>query len=415
MEHAAAEFDGARVARHRPWPSGIGDRLDRPLTSYYLILGIAILLLGIGMLMAISISSWQQSARSMPANSLLQRQAICVGIGIACMLLAASAPPRVFRAAAYPLLCVALVGLCLELIGAGQDGAPRWFNIGGQQVQPSEIAKFALVVWGSDLLARKYKLGLLADWRHYLIPLMPGVSVVCLLVMGGNDLATTFILLMIFLTLLWVIGTPGPVFGGMLILVALTLLLLVVSAPYRFQRIELMFLHPGSAAAVGPDMQAIQGKRAFGSGGWFGVGLSASSQKWSAVPNATTNFIFTIVGEDLGLIGASLVTLLYGGLAYTGMRIARRSDDIFIRLAATGAMAWIVIQAFANIGGVLGLFPVTGMSLPLVSYDPSSLLVTMITLGMLMSFAKRESDAIRAIAAGATPVRRALSWLGLVA
>lgn len=412
MERAGTEFGGARAADHRPGRLGLREQLDRPLTSYYLTLGIAILLLGIGLLMAISISSVQQSSRAVAPNWPLQRQAVCVGIGIACMLLAAVTPPRVFRVMAYPLLAVAVLGLVLALIS--QDHAEQWINIGGQRVQPSEIAKFALVVWGSDLLARKYKLGLLADWRHNLVPLLPGTAVVCMLVVAGNDLGTTFILVMIFLTLLWVIGTPGPVFGTMLIMAALIALFLIASDPYRLQRIDVMFLHP-SGGLVGANMQAIQGRRAVGSGGWLGVGLGAGSQKWSTVPNATTSFIFAIVGEDLGLVGASVVTLLYGGLAYTGMRIARRTDDIFIRLAATAAAAWIVVQAFVNIGSVLALFPVTGMSLPLVSYNPSSLLVTAITAGMLMSFAKREPEAIRAIATGTTPVRRALKRWGLLA
>ena len=128
------------------------------------------------------------------------------------MWVAARSSPRLFRAFAYPLLAVSVVGLSLTLIhgvGVSQNGAARWIDIGGQQIQPSEIAKLALAVWGADLLARKEKLGQLADWRHMLVPLMPGAGVLCLLVMSGDDLGTTFILLVIFLALLWVIGTPG--------------------------------------------------------------------------------------------------------------------------------------------------------------------------------------------------------------
>ena len=144
------------------------------------------------------------------------------------MWVAARSSPRLFRALAYPLLAVSVVGLCLTLIhgvGVTQNGASRWINLGGQQVQPSEIAKLALAMWGADLLARKDKLGQLADWRHMLVPLMPGAGVLCLLVMAGDDLGTTFILLVIFLALLWVIGTPGRVFSGVLILMALAMVL----------------------------------------------------------------------------------------------------------------------------------------------------------------------------------------------
>jgi cell division protein FtsW len=151
-----------------------------------------------------------------------------------------------------------------------------------------------------------------------------------------------------------------------------------------------------------------------GSGGWFGVGLGAGKLKWGWVPNAPTDFIFAIIGEELGLVGTLCVTFLYGGLAYAGMRIARRVPDTFMRLAAAAATAWIVVQALVNIGAVIGLLPITGVPLPLVSAGLSSLLVTLVALGMLMSFAKREPGASQALAAaGPGPALRVLSWLGL--
>src|ERR1700691_5115425 len=193
------------------------------------------------------------------------------------MWLAARSSPRVFRAFAYPLLAVSAVGLALTLvrgIGVSSGGASRWIAIGGQQIQPSEIAKLALAVWGADLLARKEKLGQLADWRHILVPLMPGTAVLCLLVMTGDDLGTTFILLVIFLALLWVIGTPGRIFVGLLILMGLAMALMIVSEKYRSERLTGFFSTQGSP--TGPYMQSIQGKYAIASGGPLGVGLGAS-------------------------------------------------------------------------------------------------------------------------------------------
>ena len=153
-----------------------------------------------------------------------------------------------------------------------------------------------------------------------------------------------------------------------------------------------------------------------GSGGWFGVGLGASREKWGWVPESTTDFIFAILGEELGLVGTLCVSFLYGGLAYAGLRIARRVQDTFMRLAAGAATAWIVVQALVNMGAVLGLLPITGVPLPLVSEGLSSLLVTMVALGMLMSFAKREPGASQALAAAGPSVPlRVLSWLGLAA
>ena len=389
--------------------------LDRPLTSYYLVLGITTLLLGLGLVMVQSTASVADLSAGLSPYSDFKKQLLGAAIGLPLMWVAARSSPRLFRAFAYPLLAVAVVGLGLTLIhgvGVSQNGAARWISIGGQQVQPSEIAKLALVVWGADLLARKDKLGQLADWRHMLVPLMPGTAVLCLLVMTGDDLGTTFILLVIFLALLWVIGTPGRVFGGMLILISLAIALMMVSSKYRMDRI-LGFLDP-QGGPTGPYMQSIQGKYALGSGGITGVGLGASGEKWGWVPESTDDYIFAILGEELGLMGTLCVTFLYGLLAFAGLRIARRVPDLFSRLAVTGITAWIVMQAVVNIGVVIGVLPITGVPLPLLSAGLSSLLVTLIALGMLMSFARLEPGAQEALAArGPGWSLRVLSWLGL--
>ncbi len=389
--------------------------LDRPLTSYYLVLGITMLLLGLGLVMVQSTASVADLSAGLSPYTDFKKQLIGAVIGLPLMWLAARSKPRLFRAFAYPLLAVAIVGLGLTLIhgvGVSQNGAARWISIGGQQVQPSEIAKLALVVWGADLLARKDKLGQLADWRHMLVPFMPGTAVLCLLVMTGDDLGTTFILLIIFLALLWVIGTPGRVFGGILILISLAIALMMVSSKYRMERI-LGFIDP-QGGPTGPYMQSIQGKYAIGSGGITGVGLGASGEKWGWVPEATSDYIFAILGEELGLIGTLCVTFLYGLLAFAGLRIARRVPDLFCRLAATGITAWVVMQAVVNIGVVIGVLPITGVPLPLVSAGLSSLLMTLVALGMLMSFARLEPGAQEALAArGPGWPLRVLSWLGL--
>src|SRR5580704_8296933 len=237
----------AADALRLPGLGGVRDRigmwralLDRPLTSYYVVLGITMLLLCLGLVMVQSTASVVDLTAGLSPYSDFSKQLLGAAVGLPLMWVAARSSPRLFRAFAYPLLAVSVVGLSLTLIhgvGVSQNGASRWIDIGGQQVQPSEIAKLALAVWGADLLARKEKLGQLADWRHMLVPLMPGAGVLCLLVMSGDDLGTTFILLVIFLALLWVIGTPGRVFSGLLILMTLAMLLMIVSAKYRFQRV----------------------------------------------------------------------------------------------------------------------------------------------------------------------------------
>ncbi len=410
----------AAAVRPAPPPSpargqlaGLIAALHRPLTSYYLILGITTLLVALGLVMVLSTSSVAQLAEGASPYSGFQHQLVGVLLGLPCMWLAARASPGLFRAAAYPLMFVSIVGLLLvPLIGVKSGGATRYLEIGPVPFQPSELAKLAFLLWGADLLARKEKLRQLGDWRYLLIPLLPGAGLLCMLVMLGDDLGTTFVLLVIFLALLWVVGTPIRLYAGILGMIGLVLLILIVVAGYRSQRLSI-FLHP-QGNPTGADMQAIQGKWAVGSGSWFGVGLGASRQKWGWVPNDTTDFIFAILGEELGLVGTLCVSLLYGGLAFAGLRIAGRARDTFVRLAAAGATAWIVVQALVNISTVLGLLPITGVPLPLVSSGLSSLIVTMVALGMLMSFAKREPGATEALAA-ADPgaARRVLSWLGL--
>jgi len=321
----------------------------------------------------------------------------------------------VFRAMAYPLLAVSVIGLGLTLIpgvAVKHNDVARWIAIGPITFQPSELAKLALAVWGADLLARKEKLGMLVDWRHLLVPLMPGAGVLAVLVMAGDDLGTTSILLIILLALLWIAGIPTRVFTALLILMGLVLVLLIVARGYGSSRIT-DFLNPSSASLTTANWQPTQGKYALGSGGLFGVGLGASKEQWGWLPESSSDFIFAIIGEELGLVGTLCVTALYGGLAWAGLRVARRAPDTFSRLAAAAITAWIVMQAVVNIGAVIGVFPITGVPLPLVSQGLSSVLVTMIGLGMLMSFARREPGASQALAArGPGAGSRVLSWLG---
>jgi len=387
--------------------------LDRPLTSYYLVLGITMLLLALGLVMVLSTSSAQAIAQGGSPYGGFQKQLLGVVIGLPLMWIAARSSPVVFRAAVYPMIAASVLGLMLVLaVGHTVLGGERWIGIMGFQVQPSEFAKLAFVLWGADLLARKEKAGQLNEWRHLLIPLLPGAAILSLLVMLGDDLGTTFILLVIFLALLWVIGSPMRLFAGMLGLMGFAMVVLVIVAPYRLQRITGFFNPQANVLTVG--WQSHEGQTAVGSGGWFGVGLGAGKMKWGWVPEPTTDFIFAVIGEELGLIGTLCVTFLYCGLAYAGLRIARRVPDTFMRLAAAAATTWIVVQALVNVCAVIGILPITGVPLPLVSAGLSSLLVTLVALGMLMSFAKREPGASQALAAaGPGPLLRALSWLGL--
>jgi cell division protein FtsW len=430
----AAEADGAELTGSRlPGPDatlagavrrarslrdgalGLKALLDRPLASYYLVLGCSLLLLGVGLMMVLSTSTAYDLDQGLPPYSMFEKQLLGAAVGLALMGIAVKSPPRLFRAFAYPLLFAAIGGLVLVLLFGHQvQGVKRWLTVAGTQVQPSEFAKLALALWGADLLARKEKLGQLTDWRHILVPLLPGAALMCMLVMIGKDLGTTFLLLVIFLSLLWVIGAPGKLIIGMVALMAFALLMLVAVHPYELARLTGFLSSQSPSCRNLTCYQLVQGKDALGSGGLFGVGSGASRAKWGWVPNSPTDFIFAILGEELGLVGTLCVVLLYGGLAFAGLRVARRVPDTFARLGAGAITVWLTVQALVNMGAVLGLLPITGVPLPLISAGVSSLIVTMAALGMLMSFARSEPGAAQALAAAGPGLpRRLAGWLGM--
>lgn len=377
-------------------------------------LGCSLLLLALGLVIVLSASTAYQLVQQLPPYAPFEKQVAGALVGLVIMWLATKAPVRLFRLCAYPLLIASVLGLVLVLlVGPKVGGVERWIDIAGFDVQPSEFAKLAFVLWGADLLARKEKLRQLTDSRQLLIPLLPGLAVLGLLVMAGDDLGTTFLLVVIFLALLWVIGTPARLLVGMVGLMVFVVLVLIVVEPWRLNRLTGYLGQSSSSCSA--CYQLTEGKYALGSGGWFGVGLGASQSKWGWVPNDPTDFIFAILGEELGLLGSLCVVALYGGIAFAGLRIARRVPDTFSRLAAGSITLWVIAQALVNIGAVLGVLPITGVPLPLMSVGVSSLLVTMTALGMLMAFARSEPGAREALAAaGSSPPQRILRWLGLV-
>lgn len=383
--------------------------LDRPLTSYYLIVGATALLTVLGLVMVLSASSVMAFADSGSSFSVVGRQALWVLLGLPLLALAARLPVRAYRLLAYPALIGAVGLLVLVLvpgIGVNVNGNQNWIDLGGPlRLQPSEAAKLALVLWGADLLARKQRS--IRRWRHLLVPLVPVGFLIMALVMVGKDLGTTLVLVTILMALLWLAGAPTRLFLALAGVLALGATYFVTSAAYRLDRVR-SFLNP-FADYRGTGWQGAHSILAIATGGWWGRGLGASDQKWGWLPAAHTDFIFSIIGEELGLVGTLVVLALFAALGYAGLRVAGRSDDLFVQLAAGAATAWLMVQAIVNIGGTLGLLPVTGIPLPLVSYGGSALLPTMFALGMLLSFAKREPGAAEALAArGPGPARRLL-------
>ncbi|OEU98141.1 MULTISPECIES: putative lipid II flippase FtsW [Streptomyces] len=380
---------------------------DRPLTAYYLILGGSVLLLVLGLVMVFSASQIQALQSGLPSTYYFRKQVVAAAIGAVLLLAACRMPVRMHRALAYPLLAGSVFLMCLvQVPGIGQEvnGNQNWIHLGGPfQLQPSEFAKLALVLWGADLLARKGEKKMLTQWKHLLVPLVPVAFLLLALIMLGGDMGTALILAAVLFGLLWLAGAPTRLFTGVLAVALTAAVLLVTSNANRMSRLACI-----GATDPGPDdrcWQAVHGIYALASGGWFGSGLGASVEKWGQLPEPHTDFIFAVTGEELGLAGTLSVLALFAALGYAGIRVAGRTEEPFVRYAAGGVTTWIIAQAVINVGAVLGLLPIAGVPLPLFSYGGSALLPAMFAVGLLIAFARSDPAARAALA-----VRQPLLW-----
>lgn len=369
--------------------------LDHPLSTYYLLIGASLLLLLLGLVMVLSASSIESYRIFGSAYTLAQRQAMFAVIGVIMLIFAARTATQFWRAISWYLLAISLVFLVAVLIvGVEVAGQRNWIELFGPfRFQPSEFAKFALIVWGADLLTRKSRL--LDNWKHLLVPLLPVAGLMMVLVLLEGDFGNAFMLAAITSGMLFAIGAPMRLFAIFAGLGAVSVWLLTVAAPYRMDRFT-AWLNPGNDR-LGVDWQVTQGQYAMGTGGFWGVGLGASREKWGSLPEAHTDFIFPVIGEELGLVGTLAVLGLFALLAFAVFRLSKTTSDAFVRVAAAGVGSWILVQAILNIGAVLGLLPITGVPLPLVSYGGSSLLPILAAIGMLLAFARQEPAARTAL------------------
>jgi cell division protein FtsW len=368
--------------------------LNREATPYYLLLGASMLLLVLGVVMVFSASSVIAFSFMGSSFAIVSKQAMWVVIGLPLMWISSRLPVKAWRAFAY-LGLITSVALLFLVVFAGTEvnGNKNWLDFGGPfRIQPSELAKFSLVLWGADLLARKQKL--LTQWKHLLVPFVPVSGFVIGLVLLGGDLGTAIILAAIVTSMMWVAGAPVRLFVWAGVPTLGLIALMVQTKTERLSRIT-DWLHPGQADPMGGGFQALHGKFALASGGWWGAGLGGSKEKWGSLPEAHTDFIFAIIGEELGLVGTLAVLALLGTIGYAGLRVAVASSDPFVRLASGGVTAWILVQALVNVGAVLGILPITGVPLPLVSYGGSALVPTMMGLGMLLSFSRPRGRRLR--------------------
>lgn len=294
---------------------------------------------------------------------------------------------------AYAGVVMLLIAVLIPGIGRVAGGSARWIGVGSFAIQPSEFAKLALVLFAADVFSRKEERSL-REFSHTALPMLPALGVLTALVIAQPDLGTTVLLGFIGIGMLFIAGAPLryilPVGAAGMGLAAAA----AVIEPYRRARL-LAFLDPWKDP-LETGYHTIQSLIALGSGGLFGVGLGASRQKWLYVPNAHTDFIFAILGEEMGFLGTLTVLGMFAFLIYLGIRVARAAPDRFGMLIAAGITIWIGGQALINMGAVTATLPVTGVPLPLVSFGGSSLVVSLVAMGIMTNIARAGKARARA-------------------
>jgi cell division protein FtsW len=369
-------------------PAAARARAEKSLrrTLATLVVSVAILTLA-GLVMVLSASSVSAFAAYGSSFLFFKRQLLYAAIGSVVALSASRVRHQFWLRAWAPLLVVTIASLLLVLhpgSGIVAGGAARWISLGPISLQPSELAKFSVVVALSAILARSLKH--IDDAIRWLIPVVLIVGVVSALILLQPDLGTMMVIGLTAFLMLFVAGVRLRLLATWAALSSLAASALILGERYRRARF-FSFLHPWSDPR-NTGYQIVQSLIALGSGHLVGVGLGASRQKWMYVPNAHTDFIFSIMGEELGLIGELAVLALFGAIIYSGIRIAVRSPDAFGRLLAAGITTWIALQALINLGAVTGLLPITGVPLPFVSFGGSSLIVSLGAIGVLFSIGR---------------------------
>jgi cell division protein FtsW len=374
------------------WPRIEGSNRPSSGSSYYMILGTTLALTCIGLMMVLSSSAVESISQGADPYQLFLREGGFGAFGVVLMFVLSRTSIKWLKKLAWPALGLSLVLLALVFSPLGKEvgGNRNWIYIGDFSAQPSEAAKLALAVWMAAVLSRKGPL--IRQWKQAAVPVVPVALLAVGLVLAGHDLGTSVIIMSIVAAALYFAGAPARIFLSAGILGAIAAVVLALSSGNRMSRISGWL----GNCSDGNDLcyQAKNGLYALASGGWWGVGLGQSRQKWNWIPEAHNDFIFAIIGEELGLLGTLIVVLLYGILAVAIFRVIVRHKDPFIRIVCGCIMTWVIGQAFVNIAMVTGLLPVIGVPLPLISYGGTALTLVLAAIGVVLSFARTypESD-----------------------
>lgn len=357
-------------------------------SEFLLIASTALMLTVFGLVMVLSATMATSVSAGESPFEVVVKQGMFAVLGIPLMFIASRMPVRFWKRISWIALIVALGLQLLVFTGLGYaDGGNRnWISIAGVQAQPSEFLKLAFALWLGYVLYRKHTL--LADWRHVFIPVVPVGAVVIGSVVAGRDLGTAMILVLIMLGALFFSGVKLRIFVIPLIVAVVAVGALAVTSPNRMARI-MSFLDPNCIADyIDSCYQPLHGIWGLANGGVFGLGLGNSREKYSWLPAAAHDYIFAIVGEELGLIGCVVVLGLFTLFAVGAFHVIRKTDDPFVRIVSGGITVWIVGQALINIGVVLRVFPVLGVPLPFMSQGGTSLMSVLLATGVLLSLAR---------------------------
>ena len=372
------------ITRARSVSQAVAANTANERVTVFLLLPVAILLIvGLGALMsASSVIGLRETGDKL---FFFKRQSMFIGGGFVVFLMAVKTPYRWYGRLAMPILALAVAGLiATEVIGEVRNGAQRWIDLGPVSLQTSEFAKFAVVVFLANAMARKERW--LHQFAHVFWPVAGSLGLVSFLLLRQPDLGTTLIISAAAFAVLAASRAPLRHVAAFVALAVGGVALLAKANSYMWLRIT-SFLNP-DADPLGDGLQAIQSLVALGTGGLFGVGLGASRARWFVLPNAHTDFIFSIIGEETGLAGSLIVIALLMTFAIVGIAVAMRAPDVFGRLLAVGIVSWLSVQAIINIGGVTRVLPISGVPLPFVSSGGSAMLINLAVLGVLTNIAR---------------------------
>jgi len=361
----------------------------KPVNLYYMLLVSTASLSILGIVMVFSASSIHSLESKGATYAIVLRQIIflIISIPVAWVLSRFSLARWKLIARSGVLFSIGLLAV-VQVIGKSVNGNRNWISLGLVDVQPSEIAKFLMILWAGYILAKRERIG--AVQTNVITLIAPAFALCILLVLLGRDLGTASVFAFILAGLLWVSGVRLGVFAGLLTAGFAGIAALIVTAPYRMQRFA-VFLNPFAEDQYkNSGWQPAHSLLGLASGGLFGVGLGASRQKWGNLSQAHTDFIFSVIGEELGLFGTLSTLALLSVLLFSIFKIALRAKDPMVRYVSSGIGCWIAIQTILNIGSTLSVIPVVGVTLPLVSYGGSALIATYMGIGFVIGAARRD-------------------------